>query len=115
MWQQTNPLSFVFWSSVAGPVMDEEAERDVQPVRLADAASCPPGGADHRQHHGPAGEDHDQQSGQQTGEGARPGQMELFYYQQSSGCVGKIQKCVVEIIPLVFIVFPFVAILVQFS
>lgn len=49
--------------------MDEEAERDVQLVRLADAASRPPGGADHRQHHGPAGEDHDQQSGQQTGEG----------------------------------------------
>lgn len=53
-----------------GPVMDQEAERDVQPVRLADAASRPPGGADHRQHHGPAGEDHDQQSGEQTGEGA---------------------------------------------
>lgn len=52
--------------------MDEEAERDVQPVRLADAAPRPPGGADHRQHHGPAGEDHDQQSGQQTGEGVQP-------------------------------------------
>lgn len=61
----TDPL---FWTSAVGPVVDEEAERDVQPVRLADAASRPPGGADHRQHHGPAGEDHDQQSGQQTGE-----------------------------------------------
>lgn len=49
--------------------MDQEAERDVQPVRLADTASRSPGGADHRQHHGPAGEDHDQQSGEQTGEG----------------------------------------------
>lgn len=51
--------------------MDQEAERDVQPVRLADAAPRSPGGADHRQHHGSAGEDHDQQSGQQTGEGAQ--------------------------------------------
>lgn len=49
--------------------MDQEAERDVQPFRLADAAPRPPRGADHRQHHGPAGEDHDQQSGQPTGEG----------------------------------------------
>lgn len=48
--------------------MDQEAERDVQPFRLADSAPRPPRGADHRQHHGPAGEDHDQQSGQQIGE-----------------------------------------------
>lgn len=61
----------MFVASVVGPVVDEEAERDVQPVRLADAASRPPGGADHRQHHGPAREDHDQQSGQQTGERAQ--------------------------------------------
>lgn len=53
----------------AGPALDPEAERDVQPVRLADAASRPAGGADHRQHHGPAREGHDQQGGEQTGEG----------------------------------------------
>lgn len=56
---------------VAGPAVDQEAERDVQPVRLADAASRPSGGADHRQHHGPAGADHDQQSRQPAGEERR--------------------------------------------
>ena len=54
----------------AGPAVDQEAERDVQPVRLAHAASRPLGGPHHRQHHGPAREDHDQQGGQQTGEGS---------------------------------------------
>ncbi|MEQ2257631.1 hypothetical protein ILYODFUR_036658, partial [Ilyodon furcidens] len=52
--------------SAVGPAVDQAAERDVQPVRLADAPPRPPGGADHRQHHGPSGEDHDQQSGQQA-------------------------------------------------
>lgn len=51
-----------------GPALDQEAERHVQPLRLAQPAPRPPGGAGHRQHHGPAGEDHDQQSGQQAGE-----------------------------------------------
>lgn len=73
-------MNFSVWdnevsSCPVGPVVDQEAERDVQPVRLADAASRPPGGADHRQHDGPAGEDHDQQSGQQTGEGATYGHL----------------------------------------
>ncbi len=63
--------SFDLSCFVVGSVVDQEAERHVQPVRLADAASRPPGGTDHCQHHGPAGEDHDQQSGQQTGEGAQ--------------------------------------------
>ena len=54
----------------AGPAVDQEAERDVQPVRLAHAASRPLGGPHHRQHHGPAREDHDQQGCQQTGEGS---------------------------------------------
>lgn len=53
----------------AGPAVDQEAERDVQPVRLADTAPRPPGGAGHRQHHGPAGEDPHQPRGQQAGEG----------------------------------------------
>ena len=67
----TAPLiDAVVWVSTAEPVVDQEAERDVQPVWLADTAPRPAGGPDHRQHHGPTREDHDQQDGQQTGEEA---------------------------------------------
>lgn len=55
-------------SHPVGPSLDQETERHVQPVWLADTASRPPGRADHRQHDGPSREDHDQQSGEQTGE-----------------------------------------------
>lgn len=60
---------FLLLLLTVGPAVDTKAECDVQLVWLAHAATRSPGGAHHRQHHGPAGEDHDQQGGQSTGEG----------------------------------------------
>ena len=56
--------------SAAGPAVDEEAERAVQPVRLAEPAARASHRRRHRQHNGPSGAHYDESRLQSTGEDA---------------------------------------------